>query len=508
MARSRLILVLLFVCFGYSAFSQINGKHVPMPKDGVLDTLLFNDTTNVLTAITTVGDTFEVVIPDSTGTVDVSIAGVNIQVTENSPNDFTITDTSATFFYVDSLFATLSSGADGTINTVSFDNPTRILTITTTEPDTFTTNIPDSVNPFQVLSWVEATRTLTLANGGSVVIADAVDDADSDPNNELQDLGHSVNGTDRTITITNGSNTTFSIADNDNDSGNEYNTNVNLNGSTLEITDGGGTLSQDLSPLAGGNTIYTGNGSLSGSRTVTVGTNDLSFDGTNGEIRHSISSVHGGLNSPGVGLTSASGVVGVAGAESKVWQTANGGSGLSVTSSGALLSAQGNSSSLSLSKTGALGQFIGYASNMRLNDAQIPPNLPSSAGNWVWQIDGITGGGTWAIAPQPVTAGNGILDNAGTFNLGGNLTSNITWFGSGAQVSWSGIAQWTASVGGNSLQVTGSNVILNGLNLPPHSAAGQGLYYYNGSTFTALPAPGSGTHTLKSVGGVIQWVAD
>lgn len=49
---------------------------------------------------------------------------------------------------------------------------------------------------------------------------------------------------------------TDDVDDADADPANEYNTSVALNGTTLEITDGGGTLSQDLGTLAGAGTIY------------------------------------------------------------------------------------------------------------------------------------------------------------------------------------------------------------------------------------------------------------
>jgi parallel beta-helix repeat protein len=71
-----------------------------------------------------------------------------------------------------------------------------------------------------------------------------IDDADADPENELQIL--SLNGSDLTLSNSGG---TVSINDADADSTNELNTGVTLNGRALELTDAGGTQSADLSSL-------------------------------------------------------------------------------------------------------------------------------------------------------------------------------------------------------------------------------------------------------------------
>ena len=107
---------------------------------------------------------------------------------------------------------------------------------------------------------------------------DQVNDADSDPTNELQDWstlpgipsdiadGDQVNDADSDPTNELQSWSTLpgipaDIADGDQvndadyDPGNEYNTNFILAGSELQITDNGGTLTTDLSSLAGGGTI-------------------------------------------------------------------------------------------------------------------------------------------------------------------------------------------------------------------------------------------------------------
>jgi hypothetical protein len=66
----------------------------------------------------------------------------------------------------------------------------------------------------------------------------------------LSDGGKS--GTTQTINITSGTSVSFSVADNDNNPANEYNTSLNLSGTILQLTDGGGTLQRDLSGLQDG----------------------------------------------------------------------------------------------------------------------------------------------------------------------------------------------------------------------------------------------------------------
>lgn len=74
----------------------------------------------------------------------------------------------------------------------------------------------DSLNEIQTLSI--SNDTIFLSSGGFVVVPV---DADSDPNNELQNLSSSTSGANRTINISGGSGTTINVADNDNNSSNE-----------------------------------------------------------------------------------------------------------------------------------------------------------------------------------------------------------------------------------------------------------------------------------------------
>jgi hypothetical protein len=104
----------------------------------------------------------------------------------------------------------------------------------------------------QTLSFVNT--TLSIEDGNNVDLAslqDGVIDSDADPNNEIQSL--SFTSPDLTISGSNSVNLSAlqdGVNDADADPTNERNTSVALNGSTLEVTDAGGTLSADLSPLA------------------------------------------------------------------------------------------------------------------------------------------------------------------------------------------------------------------------------------------------------------------
>lgn len=86
---------------------------------------------------------------------------------------------------------------------------------------------------------------------------DNVDDADSDPTNEYN-TAVTLSGTDLEVTDGGGTITTDlsslqdGVDDADNDPTNEYNTAVALSGTNLQVTDGGGTIITDLSSLQDG----------------------------------------------------------------------------------------------------------------------------------------------------------------------------------------------------------------------------------------------------------------
>lgn len=87
--------------------------------------------------------------------------------------------------------------------------------------------------------------SISISNGNTIDIGII--------NTDNQNLGHTAEGTNRTITISGGSGTTISVADNDNDPTNEIQ-DLQLTGSTLRITNNPTATAIDLSPYMGENT--------------------------------------------------------------------------------------------------------------------------------------------------------------------------------------------------------------------------------------------------------------
>jgi len=134
----------------------------------------------------------------------------------------------------------------------------------------------DTTNELQTIS--KSGTTVSLSNGGGS-FTDAINDADANPVNEIQtlsksgnslnltsggtvdlssyldntdtqNLGSSATGTNRTLTISGGTPTTISVADNDNSSTNELITNSSIiANNTLRITDAGGNTDVPLGTL-------------------------------------------------------------------------------------------------------------------------------------------------------------------------------------------------------------------------------------------------------------------
>lgn len=99
---------------------------------------------------------------------------------------------------------------------------------------------------------------LEITDGGgtfSVDLSGLTTDPDMDPNNEIQTMSK----LGQVVTLSNGGGAfTDDVNDADADPSNELNTNLTLIGTTLQLTDAGGTLSQDLSSLiTGGDTSPT-----------------------------------------------------------------------------------------------------------------------------------------------------------------------------------------------------------------------------------------------------------
>ncbi len=144
------------------------------------------------------------------------------------------------------------TGINITGTTISNIAPDQTVTLTgagiTTIGGTYPNFIVTSSQVPQVLS-LNGT-TLNLSNGGGSVVLPV--GADNDPTNELQTLA--LNGT--TLSLSNGNSVilpTGGLPDADSDSTNELNTGAVLNGTSLQITDAGGTLNVDLSSLVNDN---------------------------------------------------------------------------------------------------------------------------------------------------------------------------------------------------------------------------------------------------------------
>jgi len=141
----------------------------------------------------------------------------------------------------------------------------------------------DATNELQTLSQTGA--NITLSNGGGTV---NINDADADATNELQTLSQS--GANITLSNSGG---TVNVNDADADATNEYNTSANLTGTDLNIIDGGGTITVDLSSLGGGGDPSSTN-ELNTSATLT-GTN-LNITDAGGTITVNMSSLQDGVN--------------------------------------------------------------------------------------------------------------------------------------------------------------------------------------------------------------------
>ncbi len=123
---------------------------------------------------------------------------------------------------------------------------------------------------------------LSLTNDGTSVDLSAFLD-----NTDNQDLGNTVSGTDVTVSITGGTSTTFSVADNDNSASNELQT-LSQSGTTVSLSSGGGSVTVDPSVTnelqtisQSGTTVTLSNsgGSVTVDPSVTNELQDLTYSG-------------------------------------------------------------------------------------------------------------------------------------------------------------------------------------------------------------------------------------
>jgi len=134
---------------------------------------------------------------------------------------------------------------------------------------------------------------LNITDGGGTTtvnlssLQDGVNDADADPTNEIQTLSQ----TGSNVTLSNGGGT-VNVNDADSDPSNEYNSSANLSGTDLNIIDGGGTITVDMSSLLGAGDPSSSN-ELNTSATLT-GTN-LNITDAGGTITVDMSSLQDGV---------------------------------------------------------------------------------------------------------------------------------------------------------------------------------------------------------------------
>ncbi len=204
---------------------------------GFVTGLQFNQATRTLT-LTDGGGTLNVVIPDNVDDADsdptnelqtLSLTGSTLSLSQGGGN------------------INLDAFLDNTDNqTLSFTNGT--LSISGGNSVVIPDNVDDADNdPTNELQTISKTgNVVTLSQGGGSFV-DAVDDADADPTNELQTI--SLAGNVLSLSQGGGSINLDVLADGDGDPTNELLISAQLVGSTLQLTDAGGTKSVNLSSL-------------------------------------------------------------------------------------------------------------------------------------------------------------------------------------------------------------------------------------------------------------------
>ena len=107
----------------------------------------------------------------------------------------------------------------------------------------------DPQNELQTIAFDPNTNELTISDGNTINIPAGQADADADPQNELQELNFDLNTLDLTISDGNTVHIPIDVDDNDHSPFNEFQT-IELVGNNLVLSDGGGEV--DLSGLGGG----------------------------------------------------------------------------------------------------------------------------------------------------------------------------------------------------------------------------------------------------------------
>ncbi|MEW7291037.1 Lcl domain-containing protein [Aquimarina sp. 2304DJ70-9] len=164
----------------------------------------------------------------------------------------------------------------------------------------------DPLNEMNTSVVLNGTDLETTDGGGTIVtdlssLQDGVTDADANPNNEMN-TSVVLNGTNLETTdgggtiVTDLSSLQDGVNDADANPNNEMNTSVVLNGTDLETTDGGGTIVTDLSSLQDGVTDADANPNNEMNTSVVLNGTDLETTDGGGTIVTDLSSLQDGVN--------------------------------------------------------------------------------------------------------------------------------------------------------------------------------------------------------------------
>ena len=170
---------------------------------------------------------------------DLQLNGNNLSITNNG--SATIIDLSAYLDNTDDQNLTGATLLAGNILQIDIENGNSI---TVNLNSLLNDADADPTNEIQDLQLNG--NNLSITNNSNATIIDLTTYRD---NTDNQNLSQTSSGSNVTINITNGNSTTFSVNDGDFDPTNEYNTSANLSGTNLNIIDGGGTKTVDLSSL-------------------------------------------------------------------------------------------------------------------------------------------------------------------------------------------------------------------------------------------------------------------
>ncbi len=226
---------------------------------------LDTDATNEIQDLNLAGNTLT--ITNNAGATDIDLSPYLDNTDDQQITDFSLTGNTLSITLEDGGTQTVDLAAyvstdNQNISGSAFDGTNSELTIGIEDGNSETLDL-SSLEESADIAAVQADVDQNEADADAAIAANATDiatnatdiadhianDLDTDATNELQ----AITSTDSSVLVTqNGNDYDLSItipANNDNDATNELNTAVALNGTDLEVTDAGGTLTADLSSL-------------------------------------------------------------------------------------------------------------------------------------------------------------------------------------------------------------------------------------------------------------------